>query len=218
MQAELALSRRVHLVILLLTAMTSTFEALKVVIVPGNGCSSNIRGCNWYGWMQDRLSERPDLFSSVALTVMPDPFEAKQSIWVPYILNELGANSRTIVIGHSSGAEACMRLMEHHQIFGAVLVSACHTDLGSESEAISGYYNHPWKWEQQKANVGEFGILQFHSSDDPFIPISEADYVADQLGTDYCKFSDRSHFFDAESVQDVFDAIVHRVESCRAKK
>lgn len=189
---------------------------LKVLIVPGNGCSSNIRDANWYGWMQDALSAHTDLFSSVTLRVMPDPFEAKESIWVPFILNELRADSKTIIIGHSSGAEACMRLMENNSIFGAVLVAACHTDLGAESEAISGYYNHPWQWEKQKANVGAFGILQYHSSDDPFIPIHEAEFVAANLGSDFRRFADREHFFDSDSVQDVYESILARVRMCKA--
>ena len=88
--------------------------------------------------MQDKLLESK-LFSDVILEVMPDPIEAKESVWVPHVLNAFRADDATIIIGHSSGAEACMRLLEKQKLFGAVLVSACHTDLGMPSEAISGY-------------------------------------------------------------------------------
>lgn len=195
---------------------TKAAPRLKVIIVPGNGCSANIRGCNWYGWMEDRLSAHTDLFSSVTLRLMPDPVEAKEKVWVPFLINELGADSDTIIIGHSSGAEACMRLMEDTKIFGAVLIAACHTDLGSESEAVSGYYDHPWLWEKQKENVGEeFGILQLHSADDPFIPIQEAEFVAAHLGSDFRRFTDRAHFFSAEDVQDVYEMIVAKIRHCK---
>ena len=42
------------------------------------------------------------------------------------------------------GAEAGMRLLETTRVLGLVLVSACHTDLGVESEREAGYYSRPW--------------------------------------------------------------------------
>lgn len=194
--------------------MSVSASNLKVIIVPGNGCSSNIRGCNWYGFMEDKLNESK-LFKEVILQVMPDPFQAKESIWLPFLLNDLGADSQTIIIGHSSGAEACMRLLENNKLFGAVLVAACHTDLGEPSETISGYYNRPWAWQRIASNVNEqFGILQVHSEDDPFIPMLEAQHVADSLSSEFHKFDDRSHFFDADSVQVVVDMVIDKVKRC----
>ena len=40
---------------------------------------------------------------------MPDPNVARESIWLPFIRDVLKADERTIVVGHSSGAEAAMR-------------------------------------------------------------------------------------------------------------
>lgn len=40
---------------------------------------------------------------------MPDPFTARKKIWLPFILDELHCDSNTILVGHSSGAEAIMR-------------------------------------------------------------------------------------------------------------
>ena len=56
----------------------------------------------------------------------------------------LKADENSIIVGHSSGAEAAMRYCEEHKVRGIVLVAACHTDLGHPSEAISGYYNRAW--------------------------------------------------------------------------
>ena len=94
---------------------------------------------------------------------------------MPFILGELGANANTIVIGHSSGAEAALRLAEQQRLAGVVLVCACHTDLGEASEREAGYYSRPWLWEDMKSNTP--WILQYHSTDDPFIPVAEARYV-----------------------------------------
>jgi hypothetical protein len=58
--------------------------------------------CNWYGWLYDELVQS-ELFAEVILENMPDPIEAKEVIWLPFIQNILNADDNTIVIGHSSG-------------------------------------------------------------------------------------------------------------------
>ena len=169
----------------------------RVVIVPGNGCSGNVRDANWYGWLEDTLKAEGH-FDEVVLRNMPDPVMARESKWLPFLRGPCGCDAETIVVGHSSGAEAAMRLAETVPLFGIVLVSACWTDLGEESEAIAGYYNRPWEWEAILRNT-QF-VAQFHSTDDPFIPVSEAQHVADNLagGADssFSLLEGRSHFFE----------------------
>ena len=138
-------------------------------------------------------------FSEVLSEDMPDPVDAKEKIWIPFIVNKLKIDENTVIIGHSSGAEAAMRLLENHKLLGMVLVCACHTDLGSESERAAGYYNRTWEWETIKSNAN--WILQYHSSDDPFIPIAEANLVAEKLSSEYFKFEDKSHFFAPKDIE-----------------
>ncbi|KAJ9446044.1 putative hydrolase YdeN [Diplonema papillatum] len=45
----------------------------------------------------------------VVLRNMPDPEVARRGVWLPFIKDRLGANERTLVIGHSSGAVAAVR-------------------------------------------------------------------------------------------------------------
>jgi predicted alpha/beta hydrolase family esterase len=130
---------------------------------------------------------------------MPDPVRAREKIWVPFMRNKLNVGAGTVVIGHSSGAVAAMRLAEEHAVKGLVLVSACHTDLGSKSERQAGYYSRPWQWEKIKANAGF--ILQYHSDDDPFIPAAEAQHVAKNLASEYHELPGQSHYFTLNSVQ-----------------
>ena len=169
----------------------------KCIILPGNGCEEGtVRDSNWYGWAEDTIRET-GLFDEVILRDMPDPYAAREKIWLPFIREELGADKDTVIIGHSSGAEAAMRLLESTPLRGIVLVSACHTDLGDAGERAAGYYNRPWKWSEMKKNVGSFGIHQFHSDNDPFIPIAEARHVAKNTDSSYHELPNRLHFFDA---------------------
>ncbi|CAK8987574.1 unnamed protein product [Durusdinium trenchii] len=164
----------------------------RCIIVPGNGCT-NAKKSNWYGRAQEELT-KTGLFKEVIVENMPDPHVARESVWLPF-LQKLGADEDAVLIGHSSGAEATMRLLEKQKLRGAVLVSACHTDLGDENERASGYYDRPWEWTAIAENAGF--ILQWHSTDDPFIPISEARHVAESLGEkcEYIEHEKSSHFF-----------------------
>nr|KAG5695050.1 hypothetical protein BaRGS_032543 [Batillaria attramentaria] len=82
---------------------------VKVVIVPGNGVKSVLRN-------------------------FPDPVKARESYWLPFMENELRCDANTVIVGHSSGAEAAMRYAETHKVKAIVLVSACVTDLGIEKQ------------------------------------------------------------------------------------
>jgi len=135
-------------------------------------------------------SDFPEI--KVILENMPDPFVARKNIWLDHMKNGFECDESTLIVGHSSGAEAAMRYAELNKVFGIVLVSACHTDLGDSNEKKSGYYEDPWDWEAIRKNTR--CIIQFGSSDDPFIPIDEMRFVSENLGSDYMEYEDKGHF------------------------
>ena len=168
---------------------------MRFIIVPGNGgCGRNTVGTNWYGWLDEELKKKGH--ESVCVNY-PDPDRCHQSIWVPFVRDELKADECTVLVGHSTGALLAMRLLETHKLFGAILVSAAHTDLGDAGERASGYFDTPWDWEAITANANF--IHQFHSSDDHLIPVAEARFVAKKLAGEnhvYEELNGLSHFFE----------------------
>lgn len=90
------------------------------------------------------------------MTNFPDAMYARETIWIPFVINALGADENTILIGHSSGAVCCMRILEkylgfcglsnylRHKVKGVVLVSAYTSHLGSSVEKKSGYFDREW--------------------------------------------------------------------------
>lgn len=166
---------------------------VRVIILPGNGCTP-IRECNWYGWLEEQLKAEPGV--EVLMSDMPDPFVARENVWLPFVQRSWAPDERTVVIGHSSGAEAAMRLAETTKLLGIVLVSACHTDLGISNERASGYYARPWLWEDIRENVGR--IVQFGAKDDPFLPLKEQQHVADSLRAEFHRLDGRGHFMEDE--------------------
>ncbi|MFA6981741.1 MAG: alpha/beta hydrolase [Patescibacteria group bacterium] len=158
-----------------------------VTIVPGNG-NTDINE-NWYPYIKRALEE-----SGIEITArnMPDPELAREEIWIPFIEKELKAGINTIAVGHSSGAVAIMRYLETHKLLGAILVGASHTDLGNNSEKLSGYFDSPWNWDTIKKNTK--WIVQYASQDDPYIPITEARFIHEKLSTEYYEYVDQGHF------------------------
>ncbi|XP_052092116.1 serine hydrolase RBBP9-like [Mytilus californianus] len=161
----------------------------KIAIIPGNG-AGDVFCANWYGWLHKKLNQISGV--SCDLRNMPDPVIAKETVWLPFMHEEMACDETTIIIGHSSGAEAAMRYSEKYPVKGIILVSACVTDLGDDNERESGYYNRPWEWQKIKSNTTF--IVQFGSTDDPFIPWKEQQQVADGLESEFRKHNDKGHF------------------------
>jgi uncharacterized protein len=159
---------------------------MKIVFIPGNG------GCtpqdNWFPYLEHEL---PKIGVTVVNKQFPDAILARKEYWLPFITN-IGTDEGTILVGHSSGAIAAMRYAENSRILGSILVSAYHTTLGMKAEVESHYFDSPWNWAAIKRN--QKWIIQFASTDDPFIPIEEARFINEKLGTEYYEYTDKNHF------------------------
>ena len=159
---------------------------MKAIIIPGNG--GDKPEDKWFPYVKKRLDAMNIPTENVEF---PDAILARKEFWLPFIA-KLGGGPDAILIGHSSGAVAAMRYAEKNKILGSVLVGVCYTDLGIQSEKDSGYYDTPWDWDAIRQN--QKWIVQFASTDDPFIPISEARFIRDHLHTEYHEYSDKGHF------------------------
>lgn len=179
-------------------------DKVKVIMIHGNGGGNG--SLHWFPWVKQELEK---LGIEVLSPDFPDPIEAKSSVWLPFI-ESLGADESTILIGHSSGALAAMRYAEDHNILGSVLVGAAHTDLGEESERISGYFDTPWQWDKIKQN--QKWIIQFHSTDDPYIPIEEARLIHEKLDTKYQEFTDQGHFGNFDHAKMEFPELLKAIQ------
>ena len=129
-----------------------TTQKPKVLIVPGNG-GGDMENSNWYRWMKENLQKNG---IDVAMSNMPDPVVANKDIWLNFIKEELAENKgdpknwgehggaynatkkftpsttldNCIVVGHSSGAVAAMRLAELYKLKGIFIVAGYHSHLG----------------------------------------------------------------------------------------
>ncbi len=160
---------------------------MKAMIIPGNG-NTDISE-NWFPYLKKELEK---LGIKVIAKNMPDSDLARKQYWLPFIKEQLEGDENAILIGHSSGAVATLRYLENNKAQGAVIVGASYTDLGDEKERQSGYFKDTWLWDEIKQNVK--WLVQFASTDDPYVPIGEARHIRDNLNTEYYEFKDQGHF------------------------
>ena len=180
---------------------------IKVAIVPGNG-GGDVKRCNWYAWARVQFDVKLKGVSA-HLRNMPDPVVARESIWLPFMRSELNCGPDSIIIGHSSGAAAAMRFAETSPVLGIVLVGAYVSDLGDDNERESGYFSRPWDWAKIRSNAGF--IVQFASRDDPFLPWSEQETVAEELQSELYAYDDRGHFQD-ETLPELSEAVWRKID------
>lgn len=181
-----------------------SWQKVKVIIIPGNGGGKP--SDNWFPYLEKRLSEKG---FEVVNREFPDSMLAREKHWIPF-LQELKADPSTVLVGHSSGAIAAMRYAQAHVILGSVLVGAYHSDLGMETEKLSGYFDTPWNWTAIRKNQQWIGI--FASADDPWIPIEEPRFLHAKLGSDYFEYVDQGHF-GGDYYKPTFPEIAEYIES-----
>ena len=164
----------------------------KAIFIPGyHGAGEDILSAKhkmWFVWLKKKLEE---LGLEVIAKDYPDAYLCRAQYWLPFI-KTLGADENTVLIGHSTGAIAAMRFAEENKILGSVFVGSYYTDLGDPEEKASGYFDNLWQWKKIKNN--QKWIIQFHSTDDPWISNEEAHMVHQMLGTELYEYHDRGHF------------------------
>ena len=195
--------------------------AVRCIIVPGNGGTTSLaqlRRCNFYGALEQLCRKAGH---EAVLQPMPDPYAAKQSVWLPFIRDTLRADGDAVVIGHSSGAAAAMRLAEQHTLLGVVLVAAYDSDLGDEGEAASGYFDRPFDYAAMRRNCGF--VVQFAGADDSLVPVGVQRRVAQGLRAaggsasssfEYVELEDEDHFFETRAV-DLSNAVTRGITHAR---
>lgn len=188
----------------------------KVVIIPGNG-DGDIHDANWYGWLEKKLMKQG---VTVVMENMPDPLRARREQWIPFIRHSLFADQDTVLVGHSSGAMAALRFAEMYRLKAVVLVAACYTDLSNKNEREAHWYpnydrtengKNPYHFDKMLENCNQW--YQFHSDDDPFIPIKgEADKIRDNLrlkeGENCFFLKGRSHFFNPSDCRELLEVVL----------
>jgi predicted alpha/beta hydrolase family esterase len=134
----------------------------------------------WRGWLGRELRT---LGFEVETPYLPNADDPKQEEWVA----EIRANIRkfddnVILIGHSLGGVALLRLMEtfaeNERVKAAILV--CTFTRNLRIDALKDFFRKPLNWGKIKKGAQHFIII--NSDDDPYMHPDEGKILHENLG------------------------------------
>ncbi len=102
-------------------------------------------------------------------------------------------NEDTLIVGHSSGAILALVLAQENPvpIGGIVAVSVFHDNsLNWDANGKLFDVDFDWPAVHQKATR----LLFVHSDDDPYVPLDQAQFVADSCGGEMVVIPGQGHF------------------------
>lgn len=148
---------------------------------------------NWFPWLKKEMEM---LDYQVSVPQFPTGKDQNPENWFNIFQNyQEKINEETIIIGHSYGASFLLRLLEKldTKITAAVFVAPSigilpikYYDL--DKEIVS----EPFNWSKIKSHALHHFV--FHSEDDPYICIENAEKAAKMLDAKFIKKDKAGHF------------------------
>lgn len=148
---------------------------------------------NWFGWLKKELEQRN---WNVWVPDLPESDRPSIKRYSQYILarEDWSFDSNTIIVGHSSGAVACLGLLE--KLDTNVCVDTCYL-IGAFKgtlgwEVLDDFYEKSFDFELIKKKAKRFVFI--HSDDDPYCPLIHAEYLSKKLGGKLIVIPGQKHF------------------------
>jgi predicted alpha/beta hydrolase family esterase len=147
---------------------------------------------NWFPWLKEKLEERD---WKVWVPDLPGADAPNTKRYNGFLLSQgWDFNDETVIIGHSSGAVSALKLLpalpDEVRVKAAVLVAAFKDDLGWDS--LAGLFEEPFDFEKIKSRAGKFIFI--HSDDDPYCPLSHAEFLAAKVDGEVEVIPGQKHF------------------------
>ncbi len=178
----------------------------RAVILHGTGGSPE---SNWFRWLESELKRRglAVWLPQLPNTQRPSLREGADFVHAkaPFTLDE-----DTLLIGHSSGAILALILAQESsaQLGAVTAVSVFHNDAATGDDSRLGNLPHSYAAVEWDANSMLFDVpfnyslirqnarrlLFVHSDDDPYVPLQQAQYVADSCGAAMVIIHGQGHF------------------------
>ncbi|MBW3568704.1 alpha/beta hydrolase [Candidatus Parcubacteria bacterium] len=159
-----------------------------------HGTSSSSQG-NWFPWLGSELKKSGH---EVWIPDLPDAHRPNIQKYNNLLLNQGWDFNDSVIIGHSSGAVAILGLLqalpEGAKINTAILVGA-FTERLVESpswEMLKELFEEPFDFKAIKKKSKQFIFV--HSGDDPYCPIEQARYLAENLQGEFIELQGMGHF------------------------
>lgn len=153
----------------------------RAVILHGTDGAPDI---NWFPWLQQKLEAAG---YEVRVPLLPENHTPNRQIYNDFLFGSGWDFSNNIVIGHSSGAVSVLNLLMDERcpkVKLAVAVSAWKGGVPLRYEVPNGQFDNlfpPAGFDFDTINQNADKIEFLHSDDDPYCPLEQAQWLAEQL-------------------------------------
>lgn len=166
---------------------------------------------NWFPWLKKQLEF---LNCKVFVPKFPTPQNQSLETWMKVFKDyEKYIDENTIFVGHSLGPVFILNILEktNKRIKACFFISGFLNLLGDETfdKINKTFVDKDFNWKKIKQNCSQFYI--FHSDNDPYVPLKEAENLAKNLGTKVILVKGAGHFNEAAGYTK-FDILLNMIK------
>lgn len=147
---------------------------------------------NWFQWLKSELESKG---ITAWLPQLPRPEQPSLRAEADFVRANcpFPINEETLLIGHSSGAVLALILAQENEtkIGGIAAVSVFH-DNSLKWDANDSLFDIPFAWDAIRSNTTK--MLFVHSDTDPYVPLDQAQFVADNCKAELLVIPGQGHF------------------------
>lgn len=147
---------------------------------------------NWFQWLKSELEAKD---WQVWLPQLPTAEQPSLKEWANFIRTNcpFEINEDTLVVGHSSGAILALILAQQNKapIGGVVAISVFHNN-SLNWEPNKHLFDVKFDWDAIQKNATK--LLFIHSDNDPYVPLDQAQYVANNCKAEMIVIPGQGHF------------------------
>ncbi|MBS3067838.1 serine hydrolase family protein [Candidatus Micrarchaeota archaeon] len=162
---------------------------------------------NWFPWLKKELEAKG---ITVYCPDLPNNTLPNQVKWLEKINQTIEVNRDLVIVGHSLGTIAALRFLENlkdqKKIIATILVAGFTQSFGVK--IILDFFKTPFNWDKIRRNSKRFTVIS--SDNDPYLPISEGQKLAENLNADFIIEKNAGHI-DIESGFNKYELILELV-------
>jgi len=147
---------------------------------------------NWFGWLKSELESKG---LEVWSPNLPRAEQPSLKEWVSFVQTNcpFAIDQNTLVMGHSSGAILALILAQQNLVpVGAVVAVSVFHDNSLNWAPNNRLFDVTFNWDVIRKNASK--LLFIHSDNDPYVPLSQAQFVAKNCQADIVVIADQGHF------------------------
>ena len=147
---------------------------------------------NWFKWLKNEIEKRG---LQAWLPQLPHADQPSLADWYAFIQKECPfvINEDTLIVGHSSGAILALIIAQNNkEKIGAIVDVSVFHDNSLQWEPNNKLFDIEFNWQAIRQSTNK--LLFVHSDDDPYIPLNQAQFVADNCGAELMLIPAQGHF------------------------